>query len=156
MSGYGPLYWPCSCPRAMAERADAINSNSTAVILTATVVTVVVTVADERILQTAAGEPEDQVVTCQAAAPVAAAATAAEVVVISLLQLLWSSRVTTTIIGHGLSAHAAGRVSSPNSITFANARAHAHGIDSSHKCKMLADVSVTAFPVPLSLSLPVR
>jgi len=130
MSGYGPLYWPCSCPRAEAGREDAINSNSTAVSLTAMAVTVVVTVADERILQTAAGEPVDQVVTCQDTAPVAAAATATVVVVISLL--LRSSRVT-TIIGHGLSAHAAGRVSSPNSTTFSSARAHAHGI--SHKCK---------------------
>jgi len=46
---------------AVAGRADAISSNSTAVSLTTMVMTV--TAADERILQTAAGEPEDQVVT---------------------------------------------------------------------------------------------
>jgi len=119
MSGYGPLYWPWSCPIAVAGRADAISSNSTAVSLTTMVMTV--TAADERILQTAAGEPEDQVVTCWATATVPGAATATVVVVAALL--LWLSRVT-TIIGHGHSAHAAGRVSSPNKTAFSNARAH--------------------------------
>lgn len=120
MSGYGPLYWPWSCPIEAAGRADAISSNSTAVSLTTMVMTV--TAADERILQTAAGEPEDQVVTCWATATVAGAATATVVVVAALL-LPRLSRVT-TIIGHGHSAHAAGRVSSPNKTAFSYALAH--------------------------------
>lgn len=101
MSGYGPLYWPWSCPMAVAGCANAIRSISAAVSRTTMVTTV--TSADERILQTAAGKLEDQVVTCWATATVTAAATATVVIVAALL--LWLSRVT-KIIGHGLSAHA--------------------------------------------------
>lgn len=143
MSGYGPLYCPWSCPMAMVGRADATSSNSTAVSPTVMVVTVIVTSADERILQTAAGEPEDQVVTCWAAA----AATATVVVVAALL--LWSSQVM-TIIGRGRpSAYAVRRVSSPNAAAFFSARTLSRTSANGQTA-----VAVTAFPVPPSL--PVR
>lgn len=63
MSGYGPLYWPWSCPMAAAGRTDANSSNSTVVaadvffFFVVVPLAVVVTATDERILQTAAGAP---------------------------------------------------------------------------------------------------
>lgn len=89
MSGYGPLYWPCSCPIAWVGLAKTKSRNTEAVATVITVVSdfVVVTAAGERILQTAAGALEDQVVTC-------CAAVAAAAVVVVVARLPRSSRVT--------------------------------------------------------------
>lgn len=66
MSGYGPLYWPWSCPNASARPVDTNSSNITAAAIVVHVVVVavaaVVTADDEHILQTAASVPKDQVV----------------------------------------------------------------------------------------------
>lgn len=125
MSGYGPLYWPWSCPVATAGAgADDNISSRTAVVVSvvilaaAAAVIVVAGEQDERVLQTVAGVPEDRVVTRRATAATAVAVVAAR----TPRRPSW---VTTVLIGRRRSAHAAGRVASPSATGFSSA----HGDD---------------------------
>lgn len=114
MSGYGPLYWPWSCFPVAADAGQAYdNSNSSSAVAAVEVAAAVITTPDERILQTATGEPGAQVmrVTCRTVAAVVAVVAATVVAVVTRLPR--SSQVT-TIIGRERSAHATGRVSLPN------------------------------------------
>lgn len=97
MSGYGPLYWPWSCPAAtVGVIADDNNNSRTAaavsVVIAAAAVIAVAGEQDERAVQTAAGVPVDGVVTCRSAAT-------AVVVVAAVRIPRWSSWVTTVLIG---------------------------------------------------------
>lgn len=126
MSGYGGLYWPWSCPIAVADVDSCSSSNrSTPVHVDVGVVVentmpveaVTTTVADGCILQTAAARTESQLVTCRTATVVTAAATAAAAAVVVVDACLPRSLRVTTFIGdrgRRVARATRGRVSSAN------------------------------------------
>lgn len=97
ISGYGGLYWPWSgfwsCPIAGRPDANSISSSScTDVSVAAEAAVETVAAVDRRILQTAAGSPERQVVNRWVAAATAALIAAAVVV----------ARLPRSVAGHGV------------------------------------------------------